>query len=77
MEIPYGTVVTYKDIARKMSDTMSAQAVGTAIGKNPIGIIVPCHRVVGHNSIGGFSGGIENKVFLLKHEGVYHESSRI
>ena len=77
MEIPYGTVVTYKDIARKMSDTMSCQAVGTAIGKNPIGIIIPCHRVVGYNNLGGFSGGIENKVFLLEYEGVYYESSRI
>ena len=77
LEIPYGKVVTYKDIARKISATMSCQAVGTAIGKNPIGIIIPCHRVVGYNNLGGFSGGIENKVFLLEHEGVYYESSRI
>ena len=77
MEIPYGTVVTYKDIARQISDSMSCQAVGTAISKNPIGIIIPCHRVVGYNNLGGFSGGIENKVFLLELEGVYYESSRI
>ncbi|MBQ7892228.1 MAG: methylated-DNA--[Erysipelotrichaceae bacterium] len=77
LEIPYGKVVTYKDIARKISATMSCQAVGTAIGKNPIGIIIPCHRVVGYNNLGGFSGGIENKVFLLEHEGVYYESGRI
>lgn len=50
---------------------MSAQAVGGAIGHNPISIIIPCHRVVGTNgSLTGYAGGIEKKVFLLKHEKV-------
>lgn len=74
MNIPYGTVTTYKDIARlvaqeKKVPSMSAQAVGTAIGHNPISIIIPCHRVVGKDgSLTGYAGGIEKKRYLLKHE---------
>ena len=70
LEIPYGTVVTYGDIARRMN-TKAYQAVGQAIGKNPIGIIVPCHRVVGsHKKLSGFSGGMDIKKYLLAHEGI-------
>ena len=75
-EIPYGKVITYGDIARKMAvqmgrPTMSAQAVGGAVGHNPISIIIPCHRVVGTNgSLTGFSGGITVKTKLLELEGV-------
>ena len=70
-EIPYGEVVTYKDIARKISQTMSSQAVGVAVGYNPLCIIVPCHRVIGvNNNLVGFGGGLEIKKYLLKHEGV-------
>ena len=70
LEIPYGTVVTYGEIAKKLN-TKAYQAIGSAIGKNPIGIIVPCHRVVGsHNYLRGFSGGIDIKKRLLKHEGI-------
>jgi methylated-DNA-[protein]-cysteine S-methyltransferase len=75
-EIPYGKVVTYGDIAKKMAaqggkQKMSCQAVGGAVGHNPISIIIPCHRVVGANgSLTGFAGGIETKVKLLKLEGV-------
>lgn len=69
--IPYGEVVTYKDIARKISPTMSAQAVGVAVGYNPICIIVPCHRVIGvKNNLVGFGGGLDTKKWLLKHEGI-------
>ena len=73
-EIPYGATSTYKKIAEKIAGrrglkTMSAQAVGTAIGKNNISIIVPCHRVVGtNNSLTGYAGGIEKKIYLLKAE---------
>lgn len=76
-EIPYGATSTYKKIAEKIAGqrglkTMSAQAVGTAIGKNNISIIVPCHRVVGtNNSLAGYAGGIEKKIYLLKLEGGY------
>jgi len=74
-EIPYGEVITYGGIARKMAakmgrERMSSQAVGGAVGHNPISIIIPCHRVVGSNgSLTGFSGGIQMKVKLLELEG--------
>lgn len=75
-EIPYGEVITYGDIAKKMAEkvgkkSMSSQAVGGAVGHNPISIIIPCHRVVGSNgSLTGFSGGIPMKIKLLELEGV-------
>ncbi|MCB5711649.1 methylated-DNA--[protein]-cysteine S-methyltransferase [Lactonifactor longoviformis] len=74
-EIPYGEVTTYGEIARKAAEKlgnqkMSAQAVGGAVGHNPISIIIPCHRVVGANgSLTGYGGGIQKKVWLLSHEG--------
>lgn len=74
-KIPFGTVITYNDIAieiakRRGIKKMSAQAIGGAVGWNPICIIIPCHRVVGANgSLTGYSGGIEKKVQLLKIEG--------
>ena len=75
-EIPYGEVVTYGDIAKIMAKKlnkvkMASQAVGGAVGHNPISIIIPCHRVVGSNgSLTGYGGGIKIKVKLLEHEGV-------
>lgn len=74
--IPYGEVITYNDIAKKIAkqkgiSKMSAQAIGGAVGHNPISIIVPCHRVVGSNgSLTGYAGGIEKKIQLLKLEGI-------
>ena len=73
--IPYGKVVTYGDIAKEMAaklgkKTMSSQAVGGAVGHNPISVIIPCHRVVGANgSLTGYSGGIDKKIKLLELEG--------
>lgn len=75
-EIPYGEVITYGDIANEMAkkrgkEKMSAQAVGGAVGHNPISIIIPCHRVVGSNgSLTGYSGGMEKKIGLLRLEGL-------
>ena len=75
-EIPYGKVITYGELAQKIAkqrgiEKMSAQAVGGAVGRNPISIIIPCHRVVGANgNLTGFSGGIQMKQQLLQHEGV-------
>lgn len=75
-EIPYGETTTYGEIAKKIAEQkglkrMSAQAVGGAVGHNPISIIVPCHRVVGSNgSLTGYAGGIELKAKLLAHEEV-------
>jgi methylated-DNA-[protein]-cysteine S-methyltransferase len=65
--IPYGETRTYKQVAH-MAGTKGYRAVGAACGKNPIEIVVPCHRVVGSNSLGGYSAGINVKVFLLEHE---------
>lgn len=74
--IPYGEVITYNDIAKELAKQkgikkMSAQAVGGAVGHNPISIIIPCHRVVGSNgSLTGYAGGIKKKIYLLEHEKV-------
>ena len=69
MEIPYGETTTYGELAKKISPTMSAQAIGQAVGKNPCCIIVPCHRVVGANgSLGGYAYGTEMKHALLEFE---------
>lgn len=76
MGIPYGETVTYGAIAKRIAQQrglqrMSAQAVGGAVGRNPIGIIVPCHRVIGSDgSLTGYAGGIDVKRWLLRHEGV-------
>jgi methylated-DNA-[protein]-cysteine S-methyltransferase len=73
-EIPYGKTVTYGDLARKMAlkmnkRTMSGQAIGGAVGHNPISIIIPCHRVIGSDgSLTGYAGGIEVKAALLSLE---------
>ena len=75
-EIPYGEVITYGDIAKKMAakmgrEHMSSQAVGGAVGHNPISSIIPCHRVVGSGgSLTGFSAGVETKRKLLEWEGL-------
>ncbi|MCR5523661.1 MAG: methylated-DNA--[protein]-cysteine S-methyltransferase [Clostridia bacterium] len=74
LTIPYGETVTYGDIAKRISkqfniSVMSAQAVGGAVGHNPISIIIPCHRVVGANgSLTGYAGGIDKKAALLSLE---------
>ena len=75
-DIPYGAVITYGEIAGKMAaamgkKSMSAQAVGGAVGHNPISVIIPCHRVVGSGgSLTGYAGGIDKKIALLTLEGV-------
>ena len=68
-EIPYGQTVTYGEIAKRLS-CKSAQAVGGAVGHNPISIIIPCHRVLGSDgSLTGYAGGAQKKIWLLAHEG--------
>lgn len=77
--IPYGKVVTYGQIAKEIAkkrkiNKMSAQAVGGAVGHNPISIIIPCHRVVGSDGcVTGYAGGVNRKIELLKIEGSYRE----
>lgn len=73
-EISYGEIVTYSDLARRIAArrglaSMSAQAVGGAVGHNPISILIPCHRVVGANgSLTGYAGGLNRKEWLLRWE---------
>jgi methylated-DNA-[protein]-cysteine S-methyltransferase len=70
-QIPYGETMTYGEIASEISPTMSAQAVGGAVGHNPIAILIPCHRVIGADGkLTGYAGGIERKIELLKLEGI-------
>lgn len=75
-QIPYGETVTYGELAaeiakRRCRAKFSAQAVGQAVGRNPISIIVPCHRVVGaSHSLTGYAGGVERKRLLLDLEGI-------
>jgi methylated-DNA-[protein]-cysteine S-methyltransferase len=65
-DIPYGETRTYGDLARALGDRNLAQAVGTANGRNPIAVVVPCHRVIGADgSLVGYAGGLERKRFLL------------
>ena len=69
-EIPYGETLTYGEIALRISKTMSAQAVGGAVGHNPIAVLIPCHRVLGADGkLTGYTAGIERKIELLKLEG--------
>ncbi|MDY5034084.1 MAG: methylated-DNA--[protein]-cysteine S-methyltransferase, partial [Prevotella sp.] len=74
LSVPYGSVTTYGQIAKVTAErmgrrSMSAQAIGNAVGRNPIMILVPCHRVIkADGSIGGFSAGVERKKWLLEHE---------
>ena len=70
-KIPFGTVKSYGEIAKMLNKPKACQAVGGANGRNPITLIVPCHRVIGGDgSLTGYAGGIERKLWLLNHEGV-------
>ncbi len=69
-EIPYGRVVTYSELARAIGQPTACRAVANAVGRNPFLILLPCHRVVSKNGLGGFSAGLDAKRYLLTHEGV-------
>ncbi|MFF0424356.1 methylated-DNA--[protein]-cysteine S-methyltransferase [Streptomyces sp. NPDC004520] len=72
--VPYGTVVGYGELARRVGQPGAAQAVGAAMGANPLPVVVPCHRVVeSDGGLGGFGGGLETKRRLLALEGVLPE----
>ena len=69
-EIPFGRSASYAELATLIQNPKAVRAVGAANGKNPISIIVPCHRVIGSNgTLTGYAGGLERKLWLLKHEG--------
>lgn len=68
-QIPYGTTISYSQLAQMAGNYKSARAAGNALARNPVPIVVPCHRVIAsHNKLGGFSGGLELKKFLLELE---------
>ena len=70
LTIPYGTTVSYEALAIRIGNINSVRAVGLANGQNPIAIIIPCHRVIGKGGTHvGYGGGLENKEWLLNHEG--------
>lgn len=81
MQIPYGSITTYGDIAHAIAkkhnlSSMSSQAIGQAVGHNPISIMIPCHRVIAKNgNLTGYAAGIERKKALLFLEGAYHEKT--
>jgi methylated-DNA-[protein]-cysteine S-methyltransferase len=71
-EIPYGETISYGELAQYVGKPGASRAVGLANGRNPIGIVIPCHRVIGADgSLTGYGGGLERKVWLLEHEGAH------
>ena len=73
-EIPCGTTISYAELARRIGRPSAVRAVGLANGANPVGVVVPCHRVVGSNgTLTGYGGGLDRKRWLLAHEGALRE----
>lgn len=77
MEIPYGETRSYGEIAAACGNRKAARAVGQAVHRNPLPIIVPCHRVVGASNLGGYAGGLTVKRFLLRLEGACGEKEEV
>lgn len=74
-DIPYGTAISYRELADRVGSPRAFQAVGQANGRNPLPILIPCHRVIASNgTLGGYSGGVERKRYLLQREGVSQAS---
>jgi methylated-DNA-[protein]-cysteine S-methyltransferase len=68
--VPAGRTVSYADIAQRIGQPAAVRAVGLANGRNPVPIVIPCHRIIGRDgSLTGFGGGLERKAWLLRHEG--------
>ncbi|HEX2412118.1 MAG TPA: methylated-DNA--[protein]-cysteine S-methyltransferase [Solirubrobacteraceae bacterium] len=71
LEIPFGETISYSEVARRLGDPRLVRAVGLANGRNPISIVIPCHRVIGADgSLVGYGGGLDRKRWLLEHEAV-------
>ncbi len=74
--IPFGKTVSYLDLAKKLGDVKAIRAVASANGKNPLWIVIPCHRVIGSNGdLTGYAGGLHRKKWLLQHEGALKQTS--
>lgn len=77
LKIPNGQTITYLQLALRLGDPKLSRAVGTANGRNPIAIVIPCHRVIGAgNKLTGYAGGLDRKLWLLEHELKYHPSNQ-
>ncbi len=75
-QIPYGKTISYMDLSKKLGDIKAIRAVASANGKNPIWIVIPCHRVIGTDgSLTGYAGGLWRKKWLLEHENPTHQQS--
>jgi len=75
-QIPYGKTTSYLELSKELGDIKAIRAVANANGKNPLWIIVPCHRVIGSNgSLTGYAGGLHRKKWLLEHESPYKQLS--
>lgn len=75
-QIPFGKTVSYMDLAKKVGDIKAIRAVGSANGKNPLWIVIPCHRVIGSDgSLTGYAGGLWRKKWLLEHENPSNQGS--
>jgi methylated-DNA-[protein]-cysteine S-methyltransferase len=75
-EIPYGETISYGELARWVGSPQASRAVGLANGRNPVSIIVPCHRVIGADgSLTGYGGGLARKAWLLEHEAAHRPTS--
>lgn len=76
VKIPYGKTTTYLELSKKLGDVKAIRAVANANGKNPIWIIIPCHRVIGTDgSLTGYAGGLHRKKWLIEHESPYKQQS--
>jgi methylated-DNA-[protein]-cysteine S-methyltransferase len=76
--VPFGSTINYTELARQAGFPGSARAAGTATGRNPLSIIIPCHRILGSNgSLTGYAGGLHRKRALLEHEGVLDASGAL
>ena len=76
LDIPYGKTVSYMDLSKRLGDTKAIRAVAAANGKNPIWIVIPCHRVIGSNgSLTGYAGGLHRKKWLLDHESPFKQQT--
>ncbi|MFO7844335.1 MAG: methylated-DNA--[protein]-cysteine S-methyltransferase [Bacteroidales bacterium] len=76
LKIPYGKTISYLDLAREFGDEKTIRAIASANGRNPIPILIPCHRVIGNDgSLTGYAGGLLKKQWLLEHEGAIQQKS--
>ncbi len=77
LEIPFGKTISYLELAKRLGNEKAVRAVGMANGRNPVGLIIPCHRVIGSNGdLIGYGGGLPRKEYLLKHEGARLDSGQ-